>query len=42
MRIEPPVIERPKRFPFDRVGILALVWATLCVAAAAGLAIALS
>lgn len=29
---------RTKRFPFDRVGVLALVWAVLFVAVAAGVA----
>jgi hypothetical protein len=32
---------RPRRGPFDHLGVLALVWATLFAAAAVGLSMAL-
>jgi hypothetical protein len=40
MIIEPPSSERPRRSPFDRIGVMALVWAALFLAASAGLAFA--
>lgn len=40
MMIDPPVNEPSRsRFPFDRIGVLALAWAVLFIAAAVGCAL---
>jgi hypothetical protein len=42
MMIDPPMnAPRRGRFPFDRIGVLALAWAVLFVAAAVGCALIL-
>jgi hypothetical protein len=40
MMIEPHSSERPRRSAFDRIGVLALVWAAVFLAVSAGLAFA--